>query len=57
MKMHKLGCRVHLHHYAEFIHGFCNFDHGSAGVREFSRATQNIIGHLREMLEIEAPAK
>ena len=52
LRMKKANCSVQLHNYGDFIHGFCNFDNGSLGVKEFSRATVNIIAHMRQMLEL-----
>ena len=51
--MLKLGRKVHVHHFAEFVHGWCNMDtNGMTGINEFRRATNTTIALLKELLEI-----
>ena len=40
IRMLKVGNPVHVHHFAEFVHGWCNMDtNGMTGINEFRRAT------------------
>ena len=53
IRMLKLGRKVHVHHFAEFVHGWCNMDtNGMTGINEFRRATNTTIALLKELLEI-----
>ena len=53
IKMLRQGCQVHIHHMAEYVHGFCNMDNSGVGVTEFSNATEEIINTARELLGMD----
>lgn len=53
IRMLKQGGRVHIHNFAEFVHGWCNMDtNGLTAINEFRRATNTVVAIFRELLDL-----